>query len=98
MEEINDDFENNNFDNYEYDNDVDSLDDSDDDECTYARFDFESFDLDDFLRRLDSTTPNRKRNLYEGLFSHFIINISSIFHSTILYIKIIVQPIVKFPS
>ena len=57
---LNNDLENNNF-----DNDADSLSDSSD-ECTYARFDFESFDLDEFLRRYESPPTNRKRSLYEG--------------------------------
>ena len=76
MEELNDDFENNNFEDYESDNDTDSLDESDD-ECTYARFDFESFDLDEFLRRLDSQTPNRVRSFYEGLFYTFMLKVES---------------------
>ena len=73
MEELNNDLENNNFGNYENDYDVDSVDDSDDDECTYARFDFESFDLDDFLRRLESPTTNRKRSLFEGILCHLFL-------------------------
>ena len=71
MEKLNSDLENNNIENYENDYDVDSLEDSDgdddDDECTYARFDFESFDLDEFLRRLESPSTNRKRGLFEGM-------------------------------
>ena len=66
MEELGNDFENNNFGNdNDNDNDVDSLSDSDN-ECTYARFDLESFDLDAFLRRYESPSTKRKRNLYEG--------------------------------